>query len=206
MGKSNLRKNKKNIEENKSQEQTEKESKKDKKDKALPLIPLPIVDFDDEIGLAIMEDGSYCDFLEVITKDLQNASDDQLLFDKMLWERLFDTYSDDLKVISFSFPAETDQQQKYLEQILEKTENPGYRKFLQMRMDELIGIPKLFLTQAFVLCFYAKGYAEYKNKYIQIMSSVGKIGHPLVRTMPAARKKAIIEKLCNKNLSGGEDA
>lgn len=168
------------------------------------LIPLPIVNFDEELGLAVMDDGTLCDFLEIITKDLRNLSDDQLLFDKMLWEKLFDTYSDDLKIISFSFPAETEQQQRYLTHILDRTENPGYKHFLKMRMEELQGIPRMFLTQSFMLCFFAKGFADYKNKYINIMAAVGKTGHPLVRTISAARKKAIIKKLCNKNLAGDE--
>lgn len=168
------------------------------------LIPLPIVDFDEKLGLAVMEDGTLCDFLEIITKDLQNSSDDQLLFDKMIWEKLFDTFSDDLKIISLSFPAETEMQQKYLSRILEKTENPGYRYFLQMRMEELQGIPRLFLTQSFILCFFADGFADYRDKFFTIKGAIMKSGHPLVHTISPERKKAIIRKLCNKNMAGDE--
>ena len=88
------------------------------------MIPLPIIDFDEELQLPIMEDGSFCDFLEIITKDLQNISEDQLQIDKLMWEKLFDTYPDDLKIVSFSFPASTMQQQRYLEYILER-QKPG---------------------------------------------------------------------------------
>ena len=109
MAKLNLSKKTKKPEDDAAKQEPQKE----KLDLSL-LIPLPIVDFDEQLGLAVMEDGTFCDFLEIITKDLRNLSDDQLLFDKMLWEKLFDTYSDDLKIISFSFPAETDSQQRYL--------------------------------------------------------------------------------------------
>ena len=149
MAKLNLSKKTKKPEDDAAKQEPQKENI----DLSL-LIPLPIVDFDEQLGLAVMEDGTFCDFLEIITKDLRNLSDDQLLFDKMLWEKLFDTYSDDLKIISFSFPAETDSQQRYLSHLLDRTENPGYRHFLQMRMEELQGIPRLFLTQSFVLCFF----------------------------------------------------
>lgn len=199
MAKLNLSKKTKKHEDDAAKQEPQKE----KIDPSL-LIPLPIVDFDEQLGLAVMEDGTFCDFLEIITKDLRNLSDDQLLFDKMLWEKLFDTYSDDLKIISFSFPAETDSQQRYLSHLLDRTENPGYRHFLQMRMEELQGIPRLFLTQSFVLCFYSKGFADYKDKYINITGSIGKTGHPLIKTISPARKKAIIRKLCNKNMAGDE--
>ena len=189
MAKLNLSKKTKKHEDDAAKQEPQKE----KIDPSL-LIPLPIVDFDEQLGLAVMEDGTFCDFLEIITKDLRNLSDDQLLFDKMLWEKLFDTYSDDLKIISFSFSAETDSQQRY----------PGYRHFLQMRMEELQGIPRLFLTQSFVLCFFSKGFADYKDKYINITGSIGKTGHPLIKTISPARKKAIIRKLCNKNMAGDE--
>lgn len=199
MAKLNLSKKTKKPEDDAAKQEPQKE----KIDLSL-LIPLPIVDFDEQLGLAVMEDGTFCDFLEIITKDLRNLSDDQLLFDKMLWEKLFDTYSDDLKIISFSFPAETDSQQRYLSHLLDRTENPGYRHFLQMRMEELQGIPRLFLTQSFVLCFFSNGFADYKDKYINITGSIGKIGHPLIKTISPARKKAIIRKLCNKNMAGDE--
>ena len=193
MAKLNLSKKTKKPEDDAAKQEPQKE----KIDLSL-LIPLPIVDFDEQLGLAVMEDGTFCDFLEIITKDLRNLSDDQLLFDKMLWEKLFDTYSDDLKIISFSFPAETDSQQRYLSHLLDRTENPGYRHFLQMRMEELQGIPRL------VLCFFSKGFADYKDKYINITGSIGKTGHPLIKTISPARKKAIIRKLCNKNMAGDE--
>ena len=97
MAKLNLSKKTKKPEDDAAKQEPQKE----KIDLSL-LIPLPIVDFDEQLGLAVMEDGTFCDFLEIITKDLRNLSDDQLLFDKMLWEKLFDTYSDDLKIISIS--------------------------------------------------------------------------------------------------------
>ncbi len=199
-----LKKNKKRVKDPNDTKDEQNTKKGKRKIDTSSLIPLPIVNFDEELGLAIMEDGTLCDFLEIITKDLRNLSDDQLLFDKMLWEKLFDTYSDDLKIISFSFPAETEQQQRYLARVLERTENPGYKHFLQMRMEELQGIPRMFLTQSFVLCFFSKGFADYKNKYINITSSVGKTGHPLIRTISKERKKAIIKKMCNKNVAGDE--
>lgn len=202
MRKSNLLKKTKDRNDIKEISPKEEKIKKSKNKK--PVIPLPIIDFDEELQLPIMEDGSFCDFLEIITKDLQNISEDQLQIDKLMWEKLFDTYPDDLKIVSFSFPASTMQQQRYLEYILEKTKNPGYKQFLQMRLEELVGIPKVFLMQSFILVFYAKGYADYKNKYINIMSAVGKAAHPLVRVISAERKKAIIGKLCNKNLAGDE--
>lgn len=59
-----------------------------------------------------------------------------------------------------------------------------------MRMEELQGIPRLFLTQSFVLCFFSKGFADYKDKYINITGSIGKTGHPLIKTISPGTEKS----------------
>lgn len=151
MAKLNLSKKTKKHEDDAAKQEPQKE----KIDPSL-LIPLPIVDFDEQLGLAVMEDGTFCDFLEIITKDLRNLSDDQLLFDKMLWEKLFDTYSDDLKIISFSFPAETDSQQRYLSHLLDRTENPGYRHFLPNENGRAAGDPAAFSYPVFCFVLFFK--------------------------------------------------
>ena len=49
---------------------------------------LPVVDFDRELNVAIMEDGTYCDFLSITTKDLTSLSEDEIRWDLTMWEKL----------------------------------------------------------------------------------------------------------------------
>ena len=161
---------------------------------------LPVVDFDRELNVAIMEDGSYCDFLEITTKDLTSLSEDEVRWDLTMWEKLFKIYEDDIKIISFAFPTDTSRQAEYLQEKIEKTENPTYRKFLQTKLEEVEGVSIKFLTQSFVLMYFAKSLTDYKNKAITIMSVLGKNVNPLVRTIDADRKIAILNKLMNKNV------
>ena len=102
MAKLNLSKKTKKPEDDAAKQEPQKE----KIDPSL-LIPLPIVDFDEQLGLAVMEDGTFCDFLEIITKDLRNLSDDQLLFDKMLWK----SFLIRIRMISKSFHSVFPQKQ-----------------------------------------------------------------------------------------------
>lgn len=199
-------KNKKNLKkmtkDERKKEKEEKKRKKQNKQKA-ELIPLPVVDID-EYGLLILEDGTYADMFEITTKDLMSLSEDDLKWDQYMWDKLYKIYDSDLKIISFSFPTDTRDQQLYFKYLLDKAENPATRHFLQQKLEEVEGVSYKFLTNSFVLVFYAKTLQDYRNKSLNIMSVLTRSNHTMATPITVEQKKMIITKLCNKNLAGGE--
>lgn len=188
---------------NKKRERGITKQEKEKRKKAETLLVeeiTPIVAFDEELGVGIMEDGSLCDCFQIVTKDLNSLSRDQLLRDALTWDKLYKTYAGDLKEVFFSYPTETEQQQRYVEHKLRTTENPIYRKFLIQRLRELQNAHTLYLTRGSALFFFAKNPTEYKSNYIAVYTTLTRTNQPLIRKMSNERKKQIFFRLYNKNL------
>lgn len=201
--KSNLSKDKKG----RNKKESKEEAKKKKKEKArAELIPLPIIDIN-EYGLFVLEDGTYADIFEIVTKDLMSLSEDDLKYDQYTWDKLYKTYDDDLKIISFSFPTDTSRQQQYFQYLLDnKAENPATRHFLERKMQEVEGVSLKFLTNSFALIFFATSLQDYRNKSLNIMSVLSRSNHAMAKPISIDKKQMIITKLCNKNLAGGEES
>ncbi len=164
---------------------------------------LPIVAFDEELGLGIMEDGIYCDLLEIKSKDLASASQPQLLLDQYAWEKLYMTYAGDLKIISFSFPTDTEEQQRYFKYKIDTAEDPVYRRMLRHKLQEVQATSQNFPVNSFVLMFFSKTLSEYKNNYMTIKAALARIPS-LVSEMPPGKKKAVFQRLYDKNLNSSE--
>lgn len=162
---------------------------------------LPIVDYNDELDILVMSDGTYCDFLEITTSDLTSLSEDELSYNIMLWEKLYKIYAGNLKIISFSFPTDTEQQQKYLRYKILKTDNPIYRRVLEEKLEKAEEVAVNHMTRSFALVFYAKSISEYRNNYLNIRAVLSNVNRPLIKVMSKEKKLAIIEKLCNKNFT-----
>lgn len=164
---------------------------------------LPIVAFDEELGLGIMEDGTYCDLLEIKTKDLASASEDQLLLDRYAWEKLYMTYAGDLKIISFSFPTDTDEQQQYFRYKADTAEDPVYRRMLREKLHEVQATSQNFPVNSFVLMFFSRTLSEYKNNYMTIKAALARTP-ALISSLPPEKKKAVFQRLYDKNLNSNE--
>lgn len=154
----------------------------------------------DEAGVGVMEDGSLCDCFQIITKDLNSISKDELLRDILIWDKLYKIYSGDLKIVFFSYHAETEGQQQYVEYKLTKTKNPMFKEFLQEKLQELKRVHDLYVTPGVALFFYGQNQTEYKNNYITIYTTLTKASRPLIRKMSAERKKRLFFQLCNKTV------
>lgn len=162
---------------------------------------LPVIDFDEQIGVGIMEDGSFCDCFSIVCKDLNSITQDELTMDVLSWEKVYKTYAGDLKIISFSFPTDTADQQSYVEYKLAKTANPVLKELLHIKQDELEIIHSDFMTREAALFFFSTSPEEYKNNYASLKALLSNSVSPLIRTMDPQKKKRIFFKMCNKNLN-----
>ncbi len=161
-----------------------------------------MVNYRKEGNLIVMEDGTYCDFFEIVTKNLASISEDELRMDILSFEKFLKIYVPDIKIMTFSFLTDTFEQQEYFTKKLAQAKNPEYRRGLTEKLNELRNISEWpeYATRSFILCIYSKKLSEHQNNIIQLFSVLGQPGRSLIRALIPEKKMAIISKMCNKNL------
>lgn len=166
---------------------------------------IPVNDFDEDLGVAIMEDGMILDMFQIITKDINSTSREELKLDQHLWDKLYKTYADDLKVVGFYFLPDTAEQQEYMSRLLYRTESPILRKLIKGKKEELAFVANTenYIEMQFFLLFYSKNKVEYRQNITTIFTLLNRGFLPLVETMTKEKKKAVLHKINNKNMEGG---
>lgn len=170
---------------------------------------LPITAWDKEGNYGIMRDGSLVDFMQVTCKNLYNASEDELAYDNLKWDKLFMTYPDDLKYLVLNFPVNISTQLNYIKKIAARTENPVLFNMLQSEYDRLTYIAQKTTDRDYYLMFYAADYIQYLDKKAKIKGILNQGGLPLITEIPLEKKIQVLYKLNNLNgsifLEGDED-
>ena len=60
--------------------------------------------YNDKLKCFIMKDKSYIDIIQINTKDLVSASEDDIEYDIMRYIKLYKMYADDMKIVAMNFP------------------------------------------------------------------------------------------------------
>ena len=169
---------------------------------------LPITAWDKD-NYGIMSDGSIVDFMQVTCKNLYNASEDELAYDNLKWDKLFMTYPDDLKYVVLNFPVNISTQLNYIKKIAARTENPVLFNMLQSEYDRLSYIAQKTTDRDYYLMFYAADYVQYRDKKAKLKGILNEGGLPLITEITREKKIQVLYKLNNLNgsifLEGDED-
>lgn len=160
---------------------------------------MPVVGYNEDYDVFVMEDGTIMDILGINAKNLMSASENEIAYDIMCWDKLFKTFVSDLKIICFNFPTDTTKQQSYISRKIEKQKNPLLREILWQKEAELQWISLNRKDREFAICFYSRSIDEYRKNYLQIYSQLSSATSPLCRKLTAEKKKQIIYNLYNKN-------
>ena len=156
-----------------------------------------------------MRDGSIVDFMQITCKNLYNASEDELAYDNLKWDKLFMTYPDDLKYVVLNFPVNISTQLSYIKKIAARTENPVLFNMLQSEYDRLTYIAQKTTDRDYYLMFYASDYIQYLDKKAKIKGVLNQGSLPLITELPREKKMQVLYKLNNLNgsifLEGDED-
>ncbi|MGL4483652.1 MAG: hypothetical protein ACRCUS_01765 [Anaerovoracaceae bacterium] len=180
------------------------ESKKEKKKKTKEVEALlvsdviPIVDFHGDSFL--LKNGKILDILKITCKDLYSASEDEIQFDSLCFDKLYKTYPFDLKIVGINMPTDTEVSQEYIKNKISKTKNPVFCEQLKNKLRELEAIAKLRTDREYYLFFYSDNEDERKDNLIQITRSLSRGAAPLVIEIDLDNKIKIIQKMTNKNL------
>lgn len=182
----------------KSKEEIKEEKAREKQLKRNYISDLmPIVRWDNDKSTPIMRDGTILGMLGIRQKNLSGATQDEVMLDNLYWDKLYKTYSDDLKLVYSVFPTDTKKQIRYIDKLIKKTENPAYIDFLQIKKAELEWILLNKMEKTAILFFYAKNNEDYINKYYQIKGTM----QNLVYDLEADRKIKMLQILFNKDMA-----
>ena len=158
---------------------------------------LPFVCIDK--GLFYMSDKSYADIMQIVTKDLISASESEIEFDMLQFEKFYKMYAADCKIIGINFPTDTKRQQQYFQHKINTAENPFYREILQTKYDELVDVNIYYTDREYYLMIFCPSYKKYLEARNIITVTLKNVG--LISEISVDKKIMILTKLCNKATS-----
>ena len=158
---------------------------------------LPFVCIDK--GLFYMSDKSYADIMQIVTKDLISASESEIEFDMLQFEKFYKMYAADCKIIGINCPTDTKRQQQYFQHKINTAEKPFYREILQTKYDELVDVNLYYTDREYYLMIFCPSYEKYLEARNIITVTLKNVG--LISDISVEKKIVILTKLCNKATS-----
>lgn len=154
--------------------------------------------YDDKLKCFIMKDKSYMDIIQINTKDLVSASEDDIEYDIMRYIKLYKMYADDMKIVAMNFPCRTGKQQEYFRHKLQNTSNEIYKRFLRRNLDELVWIEKNDMVREYYYMIFGKKDTDIKKNRDLMFNVLGKGRSELLSEMDKNKKIQILERMNNK--------
>ena len=150
-------------------------------------------------GLFYMSDKSYVDIMQIVTKDLISASESEIKFDMLQFEKFCKMYAADCKIIGINFPTDTKRQQQYFQHKINTTDNPLFMEILQTKYEELVDVNLYYTDREYYLMIFCPTYEKYIEARNTITVTLKNVG--LISEIDTEKKIRIMTKLCNKATS-----
>lgn len=158
---------------------------------------LPFISIDKNIFY--MNNKTYMDIFQITTKDLISASESEIEFDMLQFEKFYKMYADDCKIIGINFPTDTKRQQQYYQHKIKNTTNPLFKDLLQIKHDELAEVNQYYTDREYYLMIFCKTYEKYLEAKNIISVTLKNVN--LISEISVDKKVSIITKMCNKATS-----
>lgn len=176
-------------------------NKKDKKKTGIVrksiLDLVPIREYDTDLQCFRLKDGTYMDLLQIQSKDLINASEDEVEYDCLKFAKLYRLYAGDVKIICLNFPCDNSNQKRFLEHKIKRTKNEIFKEQLNRKLQELIWLEKNDLTREYYYMFFAANGDELEKNQRIFLSTLGQSRTGLVQKIPESKKIEIFSRICN---------
>lgn len=178
----------------------EKEEKRELKeeDKKVKKVTVDLLPF-----LNITEDGAfktkngYMDIYQIKSKDLNALNSDEINRHLYEFTSFLKGYTDDIKLISMSYPVNTKVQQENIIKRINDTNNQVYIKALNEELDKLKDLEKIRKNQEFYIQLFFKNERDRKEKEIYLNRKTSN-AMP-IRNIDIEKKIKILFKLNNQN-------
>ena len=160
---------------------------------------VPVIRKHGDYDAYIMEDGSFLSIYGNNEKNLRGTSETEVSFDNARWDKLYKTYSDDLKVVTSNFPTDTRTQVAYYDHLLEKADssartNEVLKRLLEEKREELVWIAENRHEESASLFVYSENLNDYREKDRRVRSTLSGLIYDYDETM----RNRILYMLYNK--------
>lgn len=145
----------------------------------------------------VLKNGEIMDIYRINTYDYDSLSEDDKNYMLTLWERFYQAYGNDIKIISLNFATDTRRQQKYFQAKEQKNHNGVYAPFLQETLAKLGEIAKHNVDRYFYFMTFSADEDEYEQSRNIIYGRL--IGTSLAKSITLSEKISVLAKLGNKN-------
>ncbi len=139
------------------------------------------------------------DLIEIRTKDLASANEQELEFDRMKFTKLYRVYGGDLKIIALNYPCNTIEQQKYFRNKLRNARSEIKQRYLKIQLDALEEIGKTRTRREYYLMLFSPDVESHRKNRMLVRNCLSDDYYGLMRELDWDKKKQIIYKLCNKS-------
>lgn len=160
---------------------------------------VPISRYDIKNQCYVYEDGRIMDFIKINTKDLINASENDLQYDFCKLQEFYMLYSDDFKFVSLNYPCNTQTQQAYIQKKITETNNQTNLYWLNKKLQELKWLESNKTYREYYLQIFAKNLDDYHKKMIDLSKVLGNHRDGLLEILGAKKKHQILYKMNNKS-------
>lgn len=157
------------------------------------LIPIKCIE-DDKFK---MQDDSYMDIVQIVTKDLNSASESDLEALIAAWARMYRTNGFDIKLVSLNTPTDTRGQQHYIQKKIAQNKVPIYDYILRGMETQLENVQETRTDRQYYILLFAESQDDYFYALSRISQTL--IYNDLARKMSLPAKLAVLEKLNNKS-------
>lgn len=153
--------------------------------------------------LNVTEDGAfktkngYTDIYQIKSKDLNALNNDEINRHLYEFKSFLKGYSDDIKLISMSYPVNTKVQQEHIIKKINSTENPIYIRALNEKLEELKDLEKIRKNKEFYIQLFFLNERDRKEKEIYI-NRKSSDAMP-IKNIDFEKKIKILFKLNNQN-------
>lgn len=161
---------------------------------------LPHIHYDSENHCFVDSSNNHCfDFIRICSKDLVNASEDEISYDQNRFTKLYKIYADDIKIIAMNFPCSTINQQQYIKKKINGTKNQKRIYWLKKRLAELEWLEKNRTTREYYFMILANGLDTFLADKNHLFSCLHTGKNGMVEEVTFNEKVQILFKMNNKS-------
>ncbi|MGF6376709.1 hypothetical protein M2140_001787 [Clostridiales Family XIII bacterium PM5-7] len=147
----------------------------------------------------VLEDGSYLDYFEIKSNDIDNSFVDEVQYDMLRLAKFFKLYRDDVKIIGMNFPVTTRKQRMFLERKKETTNSPVRKKWLERSISELAKQDLNNTKREFYLMYFSKDQDAHLKNQKQILNILGTGKNGLLDVLSVTKKNQILFTMNNQS-------
>ena len=156
---------------------------------------IPIIAYDKTYQCFRLKQG-YMNMVEIRTKDIVNASEDEIEYDIAKLTKFNKLEYESYKIISLNFPCNTLDQQEYVEYKIKQCRNENYKRFLQNSLYELQWVQKNKSKREFYMMYFSDTLDGIKSMDANMKVALN-LNEKMLMDMSQEKKEKILFHLMN---------